>query len=225
VDDDYRKDAPLPEQPAASSAQAARGDVAGCVLAGGKSTRLGLDKARIRLPEADGPHLLARTHELVSRILPRCWVVCRPGHPFPGYDCIFDAVPGLGPLSGVHAALLEARRTGCHALLAVPCDMPFLDAQTLLRLLEARTSRPEGTCLTTYRQRRTGFIEALTAIYEVEAIPLFNDALAQGERMLNRIVPPRLQCHIPYGEEDARPFFNINFPADLAEAHRMAMEG
>ena len=53
-----------------------KGPVAGVVLAGGLSTRLGQDKAALRLtPQA--PDLLARTHALLCTLLPCCWVSCR----------------------------------------------------------------------------------------------------------------------------------------------------
>jgi molybdopterin-guanine dinucleotide biosynthesis protein A len=184
-----------------------------------------VDKTRLHVPDDDPLDMLARTHALVSAILPRCWVVCRPGHAFPEYDCIHDEAPVPGPVAGVHAGLLAARRAGCRALLALPCDMPFLDGPTIRRLLETWASREEGACLTTYSQVETGYIEALTSVYDVEGIPLFEAALARGERMLNRVVPPSRQCHIPYDATQARPFFNVNSPADLELARRMAAEG
>ncbi|MDE7065662.1 MAG: NTP transferase domain-containing protein, partial [Desulfovibrionaceae bacterium] len=138
-----------------------------------------------------------------------------------GYNCIFDEMEGLGPFGGVHAALHAARRAGRQAVLALSCDLPFMDASTLHRLLRARQARAATTLLTTFRQQETGFIEALTAIYEVKALPLFDQALRAGERKLSRIVAPARRTDIVYARHEALPFFNINYPADLKAARRL----
>ena len=196
-------------------------DVAGVVLAGGLSSRLGQEKALLRVHGQEHPDLLRRTHNLLTALLPRCWVACRPDRPRPGYDCIFDQVEGLGPFSGVHAALRAAAERGFAAVLALSCDLPFMDEATLRRWLTARETAPAGRLLTTFCQRETGFIEALTAVYEVAALPLFDAALAHGERKLSRIIPQERQERIFYSQTEALPFFNINYPADLELVRRL----
>lgn len=201
--------------------QNAGSNVAGVVLAGGLSSRLGQEKALLRVYGQEQPDLLRRTHNLLTVLLPRCWVACRPARPRPGYDCIFDQVEGLGPFSGVYAALRAAAEGGFAAVLALSCDLPFMDETTLRRLLAARGTASDGRLLTTFCQRETGFIEALTAVYEVAALPLFDAALARGERKLSRIIPLERQKRIFYSQTEALPFFNINYPADLELARRL----
>ena len=198
-----------------------RGDVAGVVLAGGLSSRLGQEKALLRVHGREQPDLLCRTHNLLTALLPQCWVACRPGRPRPGYDCLYDQVAGLGPFSGVHAALRGAAQQGYAAVLALSCDLPFMDDATVRRLLAARDAASSDRLLTTFCQTETGFIEALTAIYEVAALPLFDKALAQGERKLSRIIPLERQERIAYSQGEALPFFNINYPADLELVRRL----
>lgn len=195
--------------------------VAAVVLAGGLSSRLGQEKALLRVHGGENPDLLRRTHDLLCDLVPECWVACRPGRPRDGYACIFDREADLGPISGIYAALCEARHKGYGAVLALSCDLPFMDTATLRRLLEAREAAPSGRLMTTYLQAETGFIESLTAIYEVAALPLIEEALHEGLHKLSRIVPKAAQTHIAYSQTEALPFFNINYPADLELVRRL----
>ena len=193
----------------------AQGSVAGVVLAGGLSTRMGHDKARLRLHGPDKPDLLARTHALLADLLPLCWVSCRADAPRSGYECLFDAKPGQGPAAGILAALRAAQAQGFAAVLALSCDMPLMGAPTLRRLLDARASAPAGTLATLYVDAASGRPEALAAVYETASLPLFEKWLETPGGRLNCIVPLQNQWRLPYGAEDSRPFINLNRPDDL----------
>ncbi|MFT4301664.1 MAG: molybdenum cofactor guanylyltransferase [Desulfovibrio sp.] len=207
-----------------------RGPVAGVVLAGGLSSRMGKDKALLRLPplatvaaeesleECSDGSLLARAHSLLLSFLPICLVSCRADAPRQGYECVFDAVQGVGPTAGLHAALCRAEERGYAAVLALSCDLPFMDASILRRLLAARNEAPATSLATAYRERLTGRVQALTAIYEVAALPYFSAALAQGQRRLASVVPREFQDFLDYEPEESGPFFNCNTPEDLASA-------
>ena len=192
-----------------------QGSVAGVVLAGGLSTRMGHDKAQLRVYGPDKPDLLARAHALLADLLPRCWVSCRAEAPRSGYACLFDAKHGQGPAAGILAALREAQAQGFAAVLALSCDMPLMDAPTLRRLLEARAAAPAGTLATLYVEAASGRPEALAAVYETASLPLFEKWLESPGGRLNCIVPLQNQCRLPYGAEESRPFVNLNRPDDL----------
>lgn len=192
-----------------------QGRVAGVVLAGGLSTRMGHDKALLRVHGADKPDLLARSHALLADLLPRCWVSCRSDTPRSGYDCLFDAKPDQGPAAGILAALKAAQALGFAAVLALSCDMPLMDAPTLRSLLAARAAAPAGTLATLYEDAASGRPEALAAVYETASLPLFENWLAMPGGRLNCIVPQQNQCRLPYSAEDSRPFVNLNRPEDV----------
>lgn len=194
------------------------GRVAGVVLAGGLSSRMGRDKALLRVHGSDNPDLLARTQGLLASLLPKCWVSCRPGLPRAGYECVFDEKSDCGPVAGVVAALRMAQSQGFAAVLALSCDLPFMDAPTLRKLLAARDAAPAETLATLYMDAASGRPEALSAVYEVAALPWFEDSLAFHGGRLNRVVPLERQFRLPYGPEEARPFFNLNRPGDLQRA-------
>jgi molybdopterin-guanine dinucleotide biosynthesis protein A len=106
-----------------------RAAVLGAVIAGGKSTRFGSDKAVAQFRGRSLiDHAIAAVSEHCSHV-----VVC--GREHGGMPTISDQPsPGMGPLGGVAAALLEAQALGLSAVLTVPCDtieMPQDILQTL----------------------------------------------------------------------------------------------
>lgn len=188
----------------------ARPPLAGVVLAGGKSTRLGRDKARILL---GGKDLLARTADVLLSVAPEVWVVGRdPADHGLNLPWRLDDIPGKGPVGGIITALRVLRRP----CLVLSCDLPFVGREQLLPLIEARVACREPVLMTTWGQIETEYIEALVAIYEPEALPVLEAAVARGEHKLSRIVPRELRRQVPYSQDQALPFFNINYPADLA---------
>ena len=194
------------------------GRVAGVVLAGGLSSRMGRDKALLRVYGSSMPDMLSRSHDLLASLLPQCWVSCRVGQPRGGYQCVFDEKDDGGPTAGVLAALRAAQAQGFSAVLALSCDMPFMDAPTLRNLLEARRAAPADTLATLYVDAVSGRPEALSAVYETASLRWFEDAVAFHGGRLNNVVPLERQCRLPYGPEEARPFFNLNRPEDLQRA-------
>lgn len=179
------------------------------ILAGGKSTRLGRDKAAL---DVGGRTLLARTADLASRFCPLVAVSGRDPAPYGVHAPWFpDEMPGIGPIAGVITALSRFR-TAC---LVLSCDLPFLDQATLERLMEAWRTRPPQAVITTFEQDWTGHIESLVAIYEPEAEALLRGSLPWGNR-ISRALTPDLRCVVRYGRRELRPFFNVNTPEDLA---------
>lgn len=179
------------------------------ILAGGKSRRLGRDKAAL---DMGGQTLLARTVALALKFCPNVCVLGRDPAPcgvqVPWWP---DDTQGLGPIGGIMTALERLARP----CLVLSCDLPFLDDQTLKRLLAAWRDRPVHTLLTTFEQAETGFIEALVAVYEPGALPRLRISVAAGCHKLSRALPPELLHTVVYSEEQNRPFFNLNTPGEL----------
>ena len=109
-------------------------DLSGFVLAGGKSSRMGRDKALLKWREGT---LLDHMVDLLRTVANPVTVV--------GRDSLPDRVPGLGPLSGI-ATGLEASFTDVNLFVAV--DLPFL-THDFLKYLRSRiegSSRPLIIC-------------------------------------------------------------------------------
>ncbi len=189
-------------------------DLVGVVLAGGLSSRLGQDKAQVRLAFGDEPDFLARAAGVLASCCRRVIVI---GRAHPEYECYPDATPGCGPTGGI-ATALEWCASAC---LVLSCDLPFMERGVLERLVAWRETRPEGTLSTAYRQKETGHVEALVAIYEREALPFFRERLRDKKLKLSRVLPLARQYFLDYTLDGALPFFNINYPADLIVARRL----
>ncbi|MDR3279378.1 MAG: FmdE family protein [Synergistaceae bacterium] len=185
--------------------------VTGIVLAGGKSSRLGFDKGHIVPCETNDENLLTRTARLLGRLVPRVIIA---GREHPEFESWRDDIPDAGPVGAIATAL---RRVGGPCL-ALACDMPFINENTLSNLLAGWEIRSPGTLLTTFASAETGQRETLASVYEPGALKYFEDCMAKNLLKLSKVVPEEYHHVIEYSREDATPFFTINCPADLAVA-------
>jgi molybdopterin-guanine dinucleotide biosynthesis protein A len=185
----------------------------GLVLAGGQSSRLGQDKTAVL---HEGRTLLVRSAELLQQHVRDVYISCRHPERAPEtWPVIVDETERVGPAGGIITAL---RQLGGPALV-LACDLPFMDDEHIVRLLEARESRPPGSVLTAWRLENSEFFENLVAIYEQEALPLLEQGVRRGIYKLGRLIPPEARHYVTYTEAERRIFFNVNYPDDLNLLH------
>ncbi|UKK85231.1 molybdenum cofactor guanylyltransferase [Sphingopyxis sp. BSN-002] len=103
--------------------------IAGVVLAGGRSSRFGSDKAEV----------LYRGRRLIdwsiAALEPHCEVLFVSGHAHPDHHGVSDRPePGMGPLGGLAGAMQAAKAGGFTHLLSLPCDTPEVRPDLLERL-------------------------------------------------------------------------------------------
>ena len=183
------------------------------ILAGGKSRRLGTDKALLRF---QGKTLLAAT---VERLRPLCQEVIvvtnsPQAHAHPAARLVGDLFPGKGSLGGIYSGIVAATTKHC---LAVACDMPFLS--TGLVAYMAGLVAPFDVVI----PRRGGNLEPLHAIYSQACAPYMRGLLDSGNLKIIDFFP---QVRVRYVEEDEvaawdpqyLSFFNVNPPQDLEKA-------
>lgn len=177
----------------------------GFVLAGGRSTRMGTDKA---LLARDGRTLLERVAAQVEQAAGNVTIVADPqryGH-F-GWPVIADRIPGRGPLGGIVTALEASRR---EWNLVVACDMPGLDHEFLAGLIaQACELGPGIQCLA---PAGPGGPEPLCAVYRLDALIVLRNAL-EGNILKMRKVLDLLEVRYRQVPGGAR-FSNINTMAD-----------
>src|SRR5215471_14228285 len=106
------------------------------VLAGGKSTRMGRDKAFLEL---GGKTLLRNALAFARAVASEVKIVGDPGKFGEFAPVVRDIYPDRGPLGGIHAALAES--TG-ELNLMLGVDLPFLDVGFLQLLISAAQDSP-----------------------------------------------------------------------------------
>ena len=184
------------------------------IQAGGRSSRMGQDKGLVLL--AGKPlieHILERVAGLGDQLL---LVTNQPeNYAYLGLQMASDPVPGAGALPGLHTALQAAK--GDHILL-VACDMPFIQRLLLEKLLALRFEADlivpfwennYQTTLAVYARRP--FLVAVSAALQrgqKRLISFYDDitVLKIDEEAITAVDPAGIS------------FFNINTPAELAEA-------
>ncbi|ABM03912.1 molybdenum cofactor guanylyltransferase [Psychromonas ingrahamii 37] len=111
--------------------------IAGIVLAGGLSSRMGQDKAKLQLAQQT---LLARAVVLLEGLdLDKTFV---SGF-YPDFYCITDIYPQCGPIGGLHACV-EALYEDYDALFILPVDMPLMGEPQCAGLLFEFKTHPQG---------------------------------------------------------------------------------
>src|SRR4051794_5692653 len=148
---------------------------AGILLTGGRSRRLGVDKATLVL---DGETLAARG---ARRLRAVCSPVIEAGDGVSGLAAVREAPPGGGPLAALAAAgtwLRERGHSGCTLLLAV--DLPAVD-ESALRWLRDRPGEP------TVVLRVGGRLQPVCARYGPDALLAAGSLVAGGVRALHEL--------------------------------------
>lgn len=189
-------------------------DASGVLLAGGRSKRMGRDKARLMVR---GQPLWLRQLEVLRAVGAGELVVSgAPDGPWAGrateWGVVLDSRPGSGPLGGL-AAALDAMTGSWLVVLAV--DMPCMEAAYLRALLESARALSRGVIPVL-----KDFAEPLAAVYPREMGELAFDGLRKGEFSLQHWVREGVRLGMVELREVNRMeeplFVNLNTPADFA---------
>jgi molybdopterin-guanine dinucleotide biosynthesis protein A len=182
-------------------------DITGVLLAGGKSRRMGYDKARIMV---GGQTLFCRSLDLLRRHFQAVFIAGdRPDLAPPDLPVIADIYPGSA-LGGLYTGLRSAKT---EWIFVAPCDMPHPDA----RILELLVSRRNGYDAVVPRTPE-GY-EPVFALYHKRCLPQMEAMLQQGQYRIydfyQRINIHFLDWHELPGDWQ-RSLLNINTPDQLA---------
>jgi molybdopterin-guanine dinucleotide biosynthesis protein A len=184
--------------------------VSAILLAGGRSRRMGVDKATVQI---EGEPLWQRQIGIL-RGMPvesvRLSVNSVPAWRPVEVEVIADTSPSRGPLSGVAAGL--GRLKTSH-LLVLAIDLPRMTAEHLRKLW--RMARPGVGVI----PQNGEYFEPLCAIYPVEALALAEQMLNAGDASLQTLARKLVDCSQArihrLREPEAALYLNMNTPADV----------
>lgn len=164
--------ASTPERPAELRSLAT-----GVVFCGGKSSRMGVDKAL--LVDGEGRSLLQRACTVLEPLANEVWLACGPTPRYQdlGRKLVLDRRADGGPLAGLEAALEHARAPW---ILALACDMPFATTELLAGLLDRARQDDLDACWSI----SPGGAEPLCAVYSKKCLEPVRAALEAGERRM-----------------------------------------
>ncbi|MFN9719873.1 MAG: molybdenum cofactor guanylyltransferase [Planctomycetota bacterium] len=195
----------------------------GIVLAGGRSTRMGNDKASLQIA---GQTMLGRVTALLQS-MPACrtvFVVAAEKQLLPqlpeGVRILNDRAPHRGPLEGFATALSVMKQDPCivRSCFLTSCDAPFLAAPFVTSLVGACQNDVDAA-VPVYE----GFPQPISAAYSADIIDVVDDLLAHDEKSMKTLLT-RIRCRYVDAESlrDADPELlslrNLNTPADFAWA-------
>jgi len=190
---------------------------AGVVLAGGKSARMGTEKAALRI---GGETLLARVVRRLRLALPEVFII-GPSHLTmlaPGTPVFPDEFPGLGPLGGLSTALA---RVSSQYIFLTGCDMPFVEPALVGAMADYAPRSPEADVVAL---RTVGGIEPLHAVYARTCALLVQECIAAADgRSMGALLERLRVMELPASmvaqcDPTGRSTFNANWPEDWREA-------
>jgi molybdenum cofactor guanylyltransferase len=178
--------------------------VAGFVLVGGRSSRMGRDKARLKV---DSRFLVEVVASTVARVTGGVTLVGNPQDfsDLP-YECLADLRPGLGPLAGLETVLQSGR---ADFNVVAGCDMPGIQSADLARLL-AVCRQTQSLC--TLARDGGGREHPLCAVYRSACLPFVRAALDARRLRLLDLVKDLGALEVPIDSV----LSNLNTPEELA---------
>ena len=180
----------------------------GLVLAGGKSRRMGRDKAGLlRGGQSQLAHVVSVLDPLAERVFVSTSADQQDEKERSRFDQIVDRYQDMGPVAGILSAMDGYPDVDW---LVVACDLPNIDASTLSYLLQHRSpDRP----FSAYRSSHDGLPEPLCAVYAAGSADIVRGFVAEGIHCPRKIL---IRSDTQLLEQpDPDSLHNVNTPDDL----------
>jgi molybdopterin-guanine dinucleotide biosynthesis protein A len=185
----------------------------GFITAGGRSSRMGVDKAWLEL---GGQAMIEKVIAALKPVASTVAIIANvPEYARLGLPVFADEQSGIGPLEAIRTAMANSATS---QFFLVGCDLPFVTAELFRFLLSIAGDHqavvPIGA---------DGKLEPLCAVYRAEALPIVTKLIAKGDRKVSRLFDPTSTRFVVFEElrhlKRSELFFeNINTPEDYARA-------
>ena len=191
----------------------------GVILTGGKSSRMGQDKA---LLSVGGVQLIRRILDVFEKLFDEILVVTNKTgrHTGSGYREVTDIIPDCGPLGGIYTGLSYAKS---DRIFVASCDLPFINDSTVKIVIGEPVSYDIVAPDDGHR------LHPLHAVYSTRCTPYIREWLDSGfynvTKFINEVeglsVRKVQMSEIIAGDPDLKSFFNMNTQEDWAEANKV----
>ena len=186
------------------------------ILAGGKSRRMGRDKAFVELA---GAPMIQWVITAVAQCSGKTLIIANEPEKYAGFGLPVypDIISGMGPLSGLYTTFAI---TGADRVMIAPCDSPLVSHD----VINLRLNYPSGGAEAVI-PFVDGREQGMLAVYSRRAVDRFAGRISSASIMfdefrlsLNRIFIREDELRAL--EPDLRSFLNVNTPADIKMAAR-----
>lgn len=185
-------------------------NISGIILAGGKSSRMGVNKAFLSI---NGEIMIARIVKMMSLLFENLIIITNTPEEYEllGVSMFEDIFKEKGPLGGIHSGLVNSRTEKNFVL---SCDMPFMTIEMIDYIINYKTQKPVVFC------KAAGYMQPLAGVYSRSIIPRMEKFLSDENVTDNsfhqflkdvdsEIINPE---SLPFYEE--KIFYNVNHPED-----------
>lgn len=192
---------------------------AAIILSGGKSSRMGTNKALLKINEKTNIERIADNLKVLFDDI--ILVTNEPEHyQFLGLRMVSDQYPGMGPLAGVHAGL-EASDFDVNFVVA--CDMPFVSVELANALVNNCSHYDAVVPVINGKQH------PLFSVFKKETANKIEQSITGGRLRMKHLLDDLNVLYVTetelraYSQLDLeRVFFNMNHPNEYEEAKKWA---
>jgi molybdenum cofactor guanylyltransferase len=183
-----------------------KGNITGVILAGGKNSRMGLDKGML---EVNGRKIVERIMDVMKPQVNELIIISNgKNYDNLGYAIYSDLIKECGPMGGIYTALKYSKT---EKILVISCDMPFI-SENVLSLLAHEAANAQVVV----PQHGIHKIEPLCAVYSKSCFSKFAHLIKEEEWKLMDALK-YFKVKKLYFSDDEKPehiFLNINTPAE-----------
>jgi molybdenum cofactor guanylyltransferase len=181
------------------------GKYSGILLAGGKSSRMGEDKAFLRYQN----RYLFEYSLSILRLFSKEILLSSGNLRFKDleYPCIADEISNLGPLGGIYSCL---KRIKNESAIVLPCDLPFITEKTVKYLI--KNSDGFSITIALNHENRP---EPLIGIYSSTLIPVIEEMIHSNKYKMQELFLRANTNFVMIPNIKAETFLNINYPDDF----------
>ncbi len=178
-----------------------RHDATAVVLAGGRSARMGRNKAML---DVGGGPMIEQIVRMLQSMFDEVMVSVAGGEPygFLGVPLVTDRVSNAGPLAGILSGLEAASHDSC---LFVACDIPEVSPRFVNRLM--RQADRHDAVVPRYADGR---IEPVCAVYRKSLLPAIHEVFENGGRKIREAYAGANVYYLPVDEDES--IANLNTP-------------